>query len=193
MRGLDPLVPLTLDKDALSIFCKLPEPIFQQELKLFIFPKSGLDIPASPSRPAHYDAFGILSRQLDLLLWLSNARENATGIHRALIGSDSCGFLQKIVASRVSSIWRWEERDVWRHKGLAMTCFGNIMENMDESELRGHVPREMIETAVAIKDDGEAPLAQRDQATFMLQRYTIAADRCGVEPYHREAGAATED
>lgn len=72
-----------------------------------------------------------------------------------------------------------------------MTCLGNIIEKMDESQLGEHVTKDMVDDVVAIKTNEEAPLAQRDQATFTLQRYKIVADRCGIEPYYRDDVEAT--
>ncbi|KIO18567.1 hypothetical protein M407DRAFT_246450 [Tulasnella calospora MUT 4182] len=58
--------------------------------------------------------------------------------------------------------------------------------------MRDHVTTEMIDAVVAIKTNEEAPLAQRDQARFTLQRYTAVADRCGIEPYYREEAETTD-
>ncbi|KAG9042195.1 hypothetical protein FS837_011171 [Tulasnella sp. UAMH 9824] len=127
-----------------------------------------------------------LGKTLDLLLWLSNMPADVAQAHRALIGGDACRFLGSILTGTASLEWKWWERDNWRAKGEAMTCLGNIIERMNETELRDHVPKAVIEAAVAMKKNQDAPLTQRGQAIFMLQRYTVAADRCGVEPYHRE-------
>lgn len=73
-----------------------------------------------------------------------------------------------------------------------MTCLGNIIQRMDRSQLCDYVTKEMIDSVVAIKTNKEAPLAQRDQAKFTLQRYTVVADGCGIEPYYREEMQASD-
>ncbi|KAG9042802.1 hypothetical protein FS837_010374 [Tulasnella sp. UAMH 9824] len=119
--------------------------------------------------------------------------ENVAQAHHALIGGDACRFLGSILTNTQLSEWTWRDRAGWRAKGEAMTCLGNIIERMNETELREHVPKAVIEAAVAMKESEEAPLTQRGQAIFMLQRYTAAADRCGVEPYHREEAPTLEN
>ncbi|KAG9042194.1 hypothetical protein FS837_011170 [Tulasnella sp. UAMH 9824] len=162
--------PLHLDEDAFSILCDLPEPAFQDGLKSLLWRRS---------RRSE-------AKTLDLLLWLSNMPANILKAHRALIGGEACRFLGAIITDTRSPGWQWRDRAEWRAKGEAMTCLGNIIERMDESELRDHVPKTVLDAVVALKENEEAPLTQRGQAIFMLQRYTVAADRCGVEPHHRE-------
>lgn len=61
------------------------------------------------------------------------------------------------------------------------------MERMDREDLRCHVGKGIIESAVSIKEDCEAPTMQKGQAIFMLQRYNLVADQCGIEPFYKEA------
>ncbi|KIO23661.1 hypothetical protein M407DRAFT_244698, partial [Tulasnella calospora MUT 4182] len=67
-----------------------------------------------------------------------------------------------------------------------MTCLGNILEKMDWMQLHDHITAEMIDIVVKIKVDGDSPMVQKGQAIFLLQRYTLVADRYGIEPYYRE-------
>ncbi|KAG8937689.1 hypothetical protein FRC00_002373 [Tulasnella sp. 408] len=67
-----------------------------------------------------------------------------------------------------------------------MTCLGNIIERMDEGQLCDCVQEEMVASIVAIKGNATVPLVQKGQAILLLQRYTLAADRVGVEPFYRE-------
>ncbi|KAG8946762.1 hypothetical protein FRC04_011418 [Tulasnella sp. 424] len=167
------------DEDAFDILCYLKEPKFAQALESKFKPRaSELD---SPNTDPSYAL-----RLLEPLLWLSNMPSDIKIAHRALVQSGACNFLAKIISSPVSPTWKWEEREVWRAKGQAMTCLGNLTERMDESQLREYVTKEIIDNVVAIKTDEEAPVAQRDQANFTLERYQIVADRCGIEPYYKE-------
>ncbi|KAG8946763.1 hypothetical protein FRC04_011419 [Tulasnella sp. 424] len=169
------------DEDAFDILCYLEEPIFAQALESKLKPP----LAASKLDSLDNDPSDSL-RLLEPLLWLSNIPSDIKVAHRALVQSGACNFLAKIIPYPVSLTWKWEERDIWRAKGQAMTCLGNIIERMDESQLHEHVTKRMIDDVVAIKTNEEAPEAQRDQATFTLQRYQIVAGRCGIEPYYRE-------
>ncbi|KAG8900013.1 hypothetical protein FRC00_000127, partial [Tulasnella sp. 408] len=170
------------DEDAFGILCNLPHETFQDALTATLFP------PESGPLYSHQS----VGELLDLLLWLSNMPANVVQAHRVLIDGYACRFLLSILTNINPLEWLWPNRADWRAKGEAMTCFGNIIERMNETELRDHVPKAVIEAAVAMKENEEAPLTQRGQAIFMLQRYTVAADRCGVEPYYREEALPLE-
>lgn len=71
-----------------------------------------------------------------------------------------------------------------------MTCLGNIVERMDYKELSRYITRELIKTVVAIKESIATPLVQKGQAVFMLQRYTMTADRFRITCYHREEASS---
>lgn len=105
--------------------------------------------------------------------------------HRTLVVGGACGFLACVLQPR-----KWDpttqDRGLWRAKGLAMTCLGNIIEMMDEEECREHVTKKMVESIVAIKQHGDVPLVQKGQAIFTLQRYTLVAECWGIQPYYRE-------
>ncbi|KAG8946761.1 hypothetical protein FRC04_011417 [Tulasnella sp. 424] len=167
------------DEDAFDILCYLGERTFAEALEW------ALEHPVSKPKAPDNDQSGAL-RLLEPLLWLSNMPPDINIAHRVLVRSGACNFLAKIISSPVSPTWKWEEREVWRAKGQAMTCLGNIIERMDKSQLGDYVTKEMVDDVVAIKTDEEAPLAQRDQANFTLERYQIAADRCGIKSYYRE-------
>ncbi|KAG8896216.1 hypothetical protein FRC00_006266 [Tulasnella sp. 408] len=169
----------TVDEDAFDILCCLPQPVFAEALASEL-QKSALGVDCDTDDPSN------VSQLLDPLLWLSNMPPTIKEAHRALVDGDTCGFLLKIIYYPMPLIWTWQDRDVWRAKGQAITCLGNIIERMDESQMRDHVTKQMIDAVVAIKTNEEAPLSERIHAKFTLQRYTAAADRCGIEPYHRE-------
>ncbi|KAG9022166.1 hypothetical protein FS837_006566 [Tulasnella sp. UAMH 9824] len=175
----------TVDEDAFDILCCLPEPIFAEALA------SELQVSARKLSWRTDDPSDVF-QLLDPLLWLSNMPPTIKEAHRALVDGGTCGFLLKIVNYPVSPVWVWQDRDVWRAKGQAITCLGNIIERMDETQMRGHITKEMIEAVVTIKTNDEAPLSERDHAKFTLQRYTTAADRCGIEPYYREEVQASD-
>ncbi|KIO18310.1 hypothetical protein M407DRAFT_32017 [Tulasnella calospora MUT 4182] len=123
------------------------------------------------------------------LLWLSNVETMKDQIHRALVEGGACEFLTQTLnhrprdASDASDAW---DRGLWRAKGLAMTCLGNIVERMNKEQFCNYLKEEMIVSVVAIKEDAAVPLVQKGQAIFLLQRYTLAADRSGVQPFYRE-------
>lgn len=106
--------------------------------------------------------------------------------HRALVEGGACEFLVKVILDSPREIWSWEDRAAWRVKGEAITCLGNIIEKMDHSTLCSHLRGDVIEAIADIRDNMEAPLAQRDQATFTLLRYKAAAGRYDVEPLCKE-------
>ncbi|KAG8921247.1 hypothetical protein FRC01_000346 [Tulasnella sp. 417] len=188
------MVPyLRVDEDAFDVLCRLPEPIFAKALASQLKASAyNLDPPTeNPCDTSPWRSSDVF-RLLDTLLWLSNMPPDIGAAHRALVGGDTCAFLVKIVNHPVSQIWEWQEREIWRAKGQAITCLGNIMEKMDGSQIRDHVKKEMIKFVVEIRTNEEAPLAQRDQAKFTLQRYTAVANRWGIEPYWRESAEALD-
>lgn len=117
---------------------------------------------------------------------LSNMPPSIPEAHRALVDGDACKFLAKIVIDSPQETWSWKDRAIWRVKGEAITCLGNIIEKMDEKELRSRLGEEVIKAIAHIRDNDEAPLAQRDQGTFTLRRYKAAADHCCVVPFCKE-------
>ncbi|KAG9017470.1 hypothetical protein FRB90_001187 [Tulasnella sp. 427] len=167
------------EEDAFDVLCKLQKPAFQRAL-------------ASALQRRETDTIAA-DQLLDPLLWLSNMPEHIVVAHEALVQGGSCDFLANIIHRPLPQATPIENRFIWRAKGLAMTCLGNIIERMAHKELKNHIKRETIEAVVAIKGSCETPLVQRGQAIFMLQRYTIAADRTGVECHHREETQTFED
>lgn len=135
-----------------------------------------------PANPDHLKLFHIL----EPLLWLSNMPTSIPEAHSALVMGGACEFLAKIVLDSPQETWSWKDRAIWRLKGEAITCLGNIIEKMDQSELRSHLREEIIKAIADIRDNTEAPLDQRDQATFTLLRYKAATDRCKAEPLCKE-------
>ncbi|KAG9017467.1 hypothetical protein FRB90_001184 [Tulasnella sp. 427] len=168
-----------IEENAFDIFCRLPEPLFARALQ------SALET-ASPTldRPASHGCSAF--RVLEPLLWLSNMHIEIPEAHRALVEGGACRFLCKVIATPVSSDWKWSEREIWRAKGEAMTCYGNMIEQMDKSELLAHVTSETIQGIVAVKTSEAAPLAQRGQALYTLQRYMEVAEKNDVIPYYKE-------
>lgn len=127
-----------------------------------------------------YQALSLVER----LLSLSNMRVKEGQIHRALVEGGACEFLAHVL--HYTGALDSKDRGLWRAKGLAMTCLGNIIERMNKEQLSSWVKEEMITSVVAIKEEEEVPLVQKGQAIFLLQRYTLAADRLGVQHFHRE-------
>lgn len=124
---------------------------------------------------------------MERLLWLSNVKPstaNSELVHRVLVKGDACRFLASLISH--AEYPDPEDIDRWTVKGLAMTCLGNILENMDEQQCRDHVTEAMIDAVVAIKGNADVPLMQKRQAVFTLQRYTLATDRHGIQQYYRE-------
>ncbi|KAG9019777.1 hypothetical protein FRB90_007920 [Tulasnella sp. 427] len=147
-----------LDRGIINALSRLPELSFESALASAL--EKALLKLKSPGSNA-YEPLEIVER----LLWLSNLKENAEEIHSALVKSDA---------------------GIWRAKGLTMTCLGNIVEEMDWVQLRDHATTEMIGIVVTIKHTEDAPLVQKGQAIFLLQRYTLVADRYGIDPHYRE-------
>lgn len=172
----DILRPLTAATSlGLKCLCSLPGSIFSGALSQVL--NEWIVQLESPNENPY--------RALDLLeglLWLSN--KEATAAHSALIDGDACTYLTHALH------YTWEtnpgDRGIWRAKGLAMTCLGNAIEKMNREQLLNCIKKEMIASVVAIRDDPAVPLVQKGQAIFVLQRYTLAADRFGVQPFHRQ-------
>ncbi|KAG8928676.1 hypothetical protein FRC01_005565 [Tulasnella sp. 417] len=164
------------EEDAFDVLCCLPQPAFRNALATAL-----ADCPVSldPSNQDHMQLFDIL----EPLLWLSNMPPSVPEAHRALVEGSACEFLAKIILDSPQESWSWKDRAVWRVKGEAITCLGNIIERMDETELRAHLHEGTVKSIAEIRDNVEAPEAQREQAIFALQRYEATADRCAVVPF----------
>ncbi|KAG8922973.1 hypothetical protein FRC01_013381 [Tulasnella sp. 417] len=134
-----------------------------------------------------YEPLGLVER----LLSLSNAKVMKEQICHALSNGGACEFLAR--ALHHTGVLSSDDRGLWRAKGLAMTCLGNIIERMNEEQFSSCIKEEMIALVVTIKEDGKVPLVQKGQAIFLLQRYTLAADRFGVRPFHREDTSNTAE
>ncbi|KAG8915709.1 hypothetical protein FRC00_001081 [Tulasnella sp. 408] len=174
----DILKPLAAKEDlCLTCLCSLPGSTFSGALSGAL--KEGMLKLDSPN-PNPYEPLGLVER----LLWLSNVKMNEEQIHLALIGGRAWELLAR--ALKHTGSLDPDDRGLWRAKGLAMTCLGNIIERMDKEQLCDCVQEEMIACVVAIKEDATVPLVQKGQAIFLLQRYTLAADRLRVQPFHRE-------
>lgn len=111
---------------------------------------------------------------------------SAPEAHCALVMGGACEFLAKIILDSPQETWLWRDRAIWRIKGEAITCLGNIIEKMDQPELRSHLREDIVKTIADIRDNTEAPLVQRDQAMFTLVRYKAAAGCRNVEPLCKE-------
>ncbi|KAG8922974.1 hypothetical protein FRC01_013382 [Tulasnella sp. 417] len=160
--------------------CCLPESIFHNALS------SALDEGISQLNSSGTNPYEPL-KLVERLLWLSNTKsplEDSEQIHRALVMGGACGFLTYVLSH--TGALDPQDRGLWRAKGLAMTCLGNLIERMGREECHKSITKEMINAVVATKEDEGVPLVQRGQAIFTLQRYTVAADRCGIQPYYRE-------
>lgn len=172
----------TLDDSCVTALCRLPESISSDALASALNQaKPKLN---SPGARNIYEPLALV----ESLLWLSNQNADADifgQVHRILIKGDACTFLGQVISSSNGGLDP-EDRGLWRVKGLAMTCIGNIIERMGEEEIHDHVPKDVIDSVVAIKENGTTPLVQKGQAIFMLQRYTLTADRWHVNPYYRE-------
>lgn len=112
-------------------------------------------------------------------------------IHWTLVEADTCTFLTYVLSYNMDQ--DPPDRGLWRAKGLAMTCLGNIIERMDAAQLDQHVTEEMVRTVVSIKNHEDVPTVQKGQAIFTLQRYTLAADRWSIRPFYREDPSNMEE
>ncbi|KAG8928097.1 hypothetical protein FRC01_006464 [Tulasnella sp. 417] len=174
----DILKPLTVKEDLyITCLCSLPGSTFSVALSGAL--KEGIvRLDAPTTNP--YEPLGLVER----LLWLSNAKVMKEQTHRALVDGGGCEFL--VQALHYRGVLSSDDRGLWRARGLAMTCLGNIIERMNKEQFSNRVKEDMIASVVAIKEDKEVPLVQKGQAIFLLQRYTLAADRLGLQPFHRE-------
>lgn len=93
-------------------------------------------------------------------------------IYRAMVNGGACGFLVRALS--YTGGLAPQDRGLWRAKGLAVTCFGNIVERMNPRQLGKHITQEMIDAVEAFKEREDAPLVQKGQAIYTLQRYTKA-------------------
>ncbi|KAG9048547.1 hypothetical protein FS837_012616 [Tulasnella sp. UAMH 9824] len=166
-------------KDDLCIvgLCSLPDSTFSGALSRQL--KEGV-VRLNSSNGNLYEPLGLVER----LLWLSNTEAAENKIHLALVDGGACEFLAK--ALNYTGDLARDDRGLWRAKGLAITCLGNIVEMMNREQFFNCINGGMIHSVVAIKEDAAAPLVQRGQAIFLLQRYTLTADRLGVRAFHRE-------
>ncbi|KAG8904683.1 hypothetical protein FRC01_008638 [Tulasnella sp. 417] len=169
------LPQLRSEEDAFDVLCSLPEATFNQALR-----------EAFEDCITQNELSDQAFRLLEPLLWLSTINPQIRVVHRVLHRSGTCEFLSKIVFHPVPPGSYTENRDIWRAKGDAITCIGNIMERMDRFDFSHQITKELIASVKAIKDDEATPLAQKNQALYMLQRYTASADHCCVAAYHRE-------
>lgn len=174
----------TLDSRAISALCRLPQPIinhtFSSALQAGMF-----EFEASNTNP--YQSLALVER----LLWLSNLPIIKYEVHCAMFDGGACAFLARAIS--YTGELDPQDRGLWRAKGLAMTCLGNIIEMMNAEQLRNLISKEMIDAVVALKENENVPLVQKGQAIFMLKRYTLAADRCGIQPLYREDVSRTAD
>ncbi|KAG8942671.1 hypothetical protein FRC04_003572 [Tulasnella sp. 424] len=171
--------PLIPEEDAFDVLCRLPQPTFPKALAAAL---ADCPVCLDPSSQDHLQLFDML----EPLLWLSNMPSSIPEAHRALVDGDACEFLAKIILDSPQETWSWQDRAIWRVKGEAITCLGNIIEKMDEMELRSRLREDVVKAIVEMRDNSEVPLAQRDQGTFTLIRYKAAACRCGVVPFCAE-------
>ncbi|KAG8955176.1 hypothetical protein FRC04_009634 [Tulasnella sp. 424] len=170
-----------LDHGVINALSRLPELNFKEALTSAL--KAALRrFNLHSTNP--YQPLEIVER----LLWLSNLKLNNEEIHRALVEAGSCAFLVNVLA--YTGGLNPQDRGLWRAKGLAITCLGNILEEMDWIQLRDHITADMIDIILKIKGDGGTPMVQKGQAIFLLQRYVLVADRYGIEPYYREYSSA---
>ncbi|KAG8965572.1 hypothetical protein FRC05_003222 [Tulasnella sp. 425] len=171
--------PLIPEEDAFDVLCRLPQPTFPKALAAAL---TDCPVCLDPSSQDHLKLFDMM----EPLLWLSNMPSSIPEAHRALVDGDACEFLAKIILDSPQETWSWQDRAIWRVKGEAITCLGNIMEKMDGTELRSRLREDVVKAVLEMRDNSEAPLAQRDQGTFTLIRYKAAAGRCGVVPFCAE-------
>ncbi|KAG8942672.1 hypothetical protein FRC04_003573 [Tulasnella sp. 424] len=155
--------PLIPEEDAFDILCHLPQPTFPKALAAAL---ADCPVCLDPSSQDHLKLFDML----EPLLWLSNMPSSIPEAHRALVDGDACEFLSKIILDSPQETWSWQDRAVWRVKGETITCLGNIIEKMDETELRSRLGEDVVKAIAEIRDNAEAPQAQRDQGTFTLIR-----------------------
>lgn len=166
-----------LDLGVINALSRLPEMRFKEALALAL--KVALT-KFDPPGTNPYEPLEVVER----LLWLSNIKHNTEEVHHALLEAGSCNFLAHVLT--YTGGLKPQDRGIWRAKGLAMTCLGNILEKMDWVQLHDHVTAEMIQIILKIKVGGDTPMVQKGQSIFLLQRYTLVADRYGIEPYYRE-------
>ncbi|KAG8975948.1 hypothetical protein FRC05_004879 [Tulasnella sp. 425] len=165
-----------LDKWAIVSLSRLPDPTFSNALSSALN-EGTIQLDSPEVTP--YKALGLVER----LLWISNIRMiEKEQAHRVLVDGGACEFLARALQGDPTT----QDRGLWRAKGLAMTCLGNIVEMMNEEQCREHVTKEMVESIVAIKEHGDVPLVQKGQAIFTLQRYTLVAERWAIQPYYHE-------
>ncbi|KAG9049981.1 hypothetical protein FS837_008331 [Tulasnella sp. UAMH 9824] len=166
-----------LDLGVINALSRLPEMRFEEALA------SALKVALTKFNPPGINPYEPLE-VVERLLWLSNIKQNTEEVHHALLEAGSCNFLAHVLT--YTGGLKPQDRGIWRAKGLAMTCLGNILERMDWVQLHGHVTAGMVRIILKIKVGGDTPMVQKGQAIFLLQRYTLVADRYGIEPYYRE-------
>lgn len=96
-----------------------------------------------------------------------------------MVKGNACGLLVHVLSH--TGDWAPHDRDLWRAKGLAVTCLGNIVEQMSKRQLFDYLTGEMIDAVVPLKESEDAPLGQKGQAIC-----TLAANRWAIQPHYRE-------
>ncbi|KAG9042198.1 hypothetical protein FS837_011174 [Tulasnella sp. UAMH 9824] len=173
------------EEDAFDIFCRLPKPAFERALASVLNRR----MASTTSTHSEHDRAIYL---LDPLLWLSNMPQHIVEARQALVQAGACDFLASLIVLPIPPGSSTDNRSLWRVKGEAMTCLGNIVERMDYKELSRYITQELIKAVVVIKESIATPLVQKGQAVFMLQRYTTTADRFRMTCYHREEASSSK-
>ncbi|KAG8910059.1 hypothetical protein FRC00_008962, partial [Tulasnella sp. 408] len=138
-----------LDLGVINALSRLPEMRFEVALASALeVALTKFDSPGTNQ----YEPLEVVER----LLWLSNIKHNTEEVHHALLEAGSCNFLAHVLT--YTGGLKPQDRGIWRAKGLAMTCLGNILEKMDWVQLHDHVTAEMIQIILKIKVGGDTPM-----------------------------------
>lgn len=110
---------------------------------------------------------------LESLLWLSSMPHAST--KTTVLASGVLPFLQEVLGTPIPHIADPDHPLVTRSLGDALTCFGNLFENLGSQDWTQFASLEMFDIAEAMALNTELPWTLRKQATFALECYTQSA------------------
>lgn len=114
---------------------------------------------------------------LEPLLWLSRMPHRAP--RNAVLKAGVLSFLQEVAGIHVPELYQSDYRLIYRSKGDAINCLGNLFESMDEEEWSEFAFPELADSLNSTVVDEDLPLILRSQAADAVTRYRNASQKHG--------------
>lgn len=112
---------------------------------------------------------------LEPLLWLSRMPHRAP--RHAMLIAGVLDFLHQIADIHVPDLEQPDYRLIYRSKGDAINCIGNLFDSMDLEEWEQFVPSGVVDTLRQILTNDDLPLTLRSQAGDVMARHGAASDK----------------